>query len=381
MKSKKIMLEMYAAMFWAAFGYIIYSSLVSTFITKYGLTIAQTGLIGSCISAGQMAVQFFCNPLSKRFNKLQMVLIGVCTSILAFLIIVVTNAYPLLLFALFIDGASVSMLNVVICAYISDLYAEKRSSYLNLFHGVYGMGSMLGPVLPTVLLASGLRWEYGYIAVIAVGLLLVMALFGERKSEYCGGKTDTDAVPFFILFKNPRIVRICFCTMLCVGFDIVVGTYMATYFEFQLNAVALAGLSVSFYWMGSAVGRFLYPIFFARFNPKKFLITVNILTAGCLLVGMLLQNPAIMFCMVLLSGMFAGMNYPMEIGFACEEYPENSISATNAACFSASVGGVIASLIAGKVIAVAGYQGMIVQCIVMICCIAVLLATLLEKNK
>lgn len=382
MKSKwKIMTAMFASMFWCSFGYIIYSVLVSTFITKYSLTIGEAGLIGSVLCGGQFIAQFVCGPLSKKFTKLQLVFISGGISAFSLVLIILADIYPILLLALLFNGLSISLMNVVICAYISDEFPEKRSSYLNLFHGVYGLGSMLGPVLPTVLLAKKMKWQYGYVAVIIIEVLVMLALFMMRKSPYGRRKTEGNAKPFITLLKNPRLVMLCGCTMLAVGSDTVIGTYMATYFETQLNAAAIAGIAITFFWGGSAVGRFLYPVLFSRFHPKKFVATVNILTAILLIAGMVMGNTAVMFIVMGFTGMFSGFNYPMEIGFACEIFPESSILATNAVCFFASIGGIIAPLITGKLIETGGYSLMIVQVAVMLLCIAVLLAVLIKTEQ
>lgn len=378
---RKILTIMFLSMFWCSFGYIMYSALVSTFINKYSLTISEAGLMGSVLCGGQFLAQFVCGPLSKRFTKLQLVFISGCVSALSLLMIATSFTYPILLVAFLMNGLSISLMNVAICAYISDEFPDRRSSYLNIFHGIYGMGSMLGPVLPTVLLAQKMNWQCGYTGVIIIELIILCILFTLRKTPYCGKKTEGSAQPFVALLKNPRLIMLCGCTMLAVGSDTVIGTYMATYFETQLNAVAIGGIAITFFWGGSAVGRFLYPLLFSRFHPKKFVATVNLLTSILLIIGLLMKNTAVMFIVMGFTGMFSGFNYPMEIGFACELFPADSILATNAVCFFASVGGIIAPLITGKLIESGGYSLMIMQVVVMLAGITVILAALVKIEQ
>lgn len=381
MNKKRILTGLYAVIFWASFGYIIYGTLISTFIVKYDLTLGEAGWIGSVLCAGQLITQFSCNTLSKHFTKLQLVLLGTVMSIAAFVMIIMVNIYWILLLAFLIDGASISLLNVVICAYIADEFPERRSSFLNIFHGFYGMGSMVGPVLPTILLANKISWKYGYVGVVLAGIFIFICLFTLKKSFGEEKKANEKSEAFIWLFRNPRLCIICLCTMLCVGFDNVIGTYIASYFETRLNAAALSGLAITFFWGGSSIGRLLYPVLFERFPAKKFLAVVNFSTAVLLIIGLVSDSAPVMFVVVALTGMFSGMNYPMEIGFACEVFPENSISATNAACFSASIGGVISPLIAGKLLESAGYSCLIIQCAAMIASITVLLLIILKLER
>lgn len=381
MSKKNVLLSMYITIFWAAFGYIMYSALISSFVEKYQLTLTEAGIIGSVLCVGQLLVQFLCSPLSKRFAKLHLVLMGAAISMVSFVLIAITNSYPVVLFAFLLDGASISLLNVVICAYISDEFSEKRSSYLNLFHGIYGLGSMIGPVLPTILLAKKAGWEKGYWLVCIVGIFIFIRLVFTAKSGRCGSKTGREEASFIRLMKTPRLLLICFCTMLCVGFDVAISTYMASYFEKGLHAASVAGLAITLYWGGSAAGRLLYPILFARFKPKRFLVVINFLTGGLLILGGAIGSLLFMFIVICLTGLFSGMNYPMEIGFACEVFPENSIAAANATCFSASVGGIITPLIAGKLIEVGGFPLLIILCAAMLGCISLLLILFMRMEK
>lgn len=380
-EKRKIIVGMYVSLFWASFGYIQYSVLMSVFIQKYALTLSRAGLIGSVLCVGQLVSQFICHPISKRYNKLHMTILGVAASLIAFVMMVTAISYPVLLMAFLIDGASVSFLNVVICAYISDEYGDRRSSYLNLLHGVYGVGSMIGPVLSTMLLAQGIPWEYGYVFIIVTGLLVWAFLLLKRMSPYGGVRSGGETESFVRLLRDRRLLLICGCTFLCVGFDVVIGTYMAAYLENVLQAGKIAGLSITAYWGGSAAGRFLYPPLFSKFEPKRFLIAANVVSAGLLLVGGCLKSAGVMFAVMSLVGMLSGMNYPMEIGFACEVFPDNSISATNATCFMASIGGVIAPLIAGKLIDTTGYHAMIIQGVSMLLLISLLLTILSRRSK
>lgn len=381
MNKKRVLTGMYAVIFWASFGYIIYGTLISAFIAEYDMTLRQAGWIGSVLCVGQLMIQFLCNSLSKRYTRLQLVLIGTVMSIAAFLLIIAARIYWVLLLAFLIDGASISLLNVVICAYISDEFPEKRSAYLNLFHGFYGIGSMTGPVLPTVLLANKISWKYGYAGVVLAGIFIVVFLLGLKGNFEKGKKSNPKAESFILLLRNPRLLCVCFCTMLCVGFDTVIATYMAAYFETQLGAAAIAGLALSFYWGGSAAGRLLYPLLFERFHPKKFLTTVNAGTALLLIIGLLSSRASVMFAVITLTGMFSGMNYPMEIGFACEVYPDNSISATNAACFFASIGGIIFPLAAGWLLESGGCSWLIIQCAAMVSGIALFLLIVMKLER
>ena len=126
----------------------------------------------------------------------------------------------------------------------------------------------------------------------------------------------------------------CFAALLFMGFDMTISTYMSSYLELALDASAIAGLTITFYWTGSAAGRLVYPVLFAKYDTKKYLICVNLVTAVLLVLGLAVTKPAMMIVLIFLVGLLSGVNFPLEIGLACEQFPKSSVGATNASASS-----------------------------------------------
>ena len=396
MKNKKILLSaMYVTIFLASFGFIMYSALVSAFSETYSIPLAQAGIVGSVLCVGQLVMIFFNDMLARRMPRFTLITVGVLAHLVSMFWIAASISFAGLLAAFFVNGAAISLLNVVMSAYISDLSGDKRNSYLNIFHGVYGLGSLAGPILPTFILACGLNWKLSYFMIGGISFLLLAGLLllgrKQKKTEPSQGEAEVKAEgarpepgqeePFFKLLKNPHLLMTCFAALLFMGFDMTISTYMSSYLELALDASAIAGLTITFYWTGSAAGRLVYPVLFAKYDTKKYLICVNLVTAVLLVLGLAVTKPAMMIVLIFLVGLLSGVNFPLEIGLACEQFPKSSVGATNAVSIFGSLGGIIFPMLAGGLMDAFGYASLLLLGGVMMLVIAGCLTGMAAMNK
>lgn len=387
MRSKKVMLTgMYITIFIVSFGFIMYSALVASFAVTYEITLAEAGIVGSVLCAGQLVVIFLNDYLGRKLTKLVLIVAGTTLHVLSMFWIALSPSFVILIAAFFVNGAAISLLNVVMSAHISDLFQDKRNSYLNIFHGIYGLGSLAGPILPTLIIACGLNWQVSYIIIgmLSILVLIFMAVLAKaqtnqeisQKRENIEGKRT-----FITLLRNQATVLICICSLLFMGFDMTVSTYMSSYMELELNAAAIAGLTITFYWTGSAVGRLLYPVLFAGFDTRKYLVAVNLLTAVLLFVGTGVSGKYVMLVMIAVIGLLSGVNFPLQIGMACELTPENSVGATNAVSIFGSAGGILFPMLAGTLMELYGNPALLIQSGCMLAAIIICLLVLIKIKK
>ncbi len=380
-EKKKILILMNATIFLASFGFIMYSALLPSFSERYRITLSEAGLVGSILCMGQLFIIFLNDFLAAKLSKTVLIAGGVFLHLLSMFWIAFSPSYGSLLAAFFVNGAAISLLNVVMSAYISDLSGERRNSYLNIFHGIYGLGSLAGPLLPTIVLAAGGSWTVCYLIVGAISIMLFFAVLlfargnaGEVQKEPGGN------VSFFRLLKNPGLLLSCAAAMLYMGFDMMISTYMSSYLGLKLGAAAIAGLTITFYWAGSALGRLLYSMLFAKVNVRRYLAVVNILTAVALFVGMGVLNKWVMLVLIFAVGLLSGVNFPLDIGIACGIFPKQSVAATNAISIFGSLGGIIFPALAGRMMEKTGYQSLLVIGGILMMLIAALML-LLERIK
>lgn len=397
MNRKKIfLLGMYATIFIASFGFIMYSALVPAFSDTYHISLAQAGAVGSILCIGQLVIIFFNDYLAERISKPMLIAIGVAVNLVSLFWIAVSASFVSLAAAFFFNGGAISLLNVVMSAYISDIFGEKRNTYLNIFHGIYGLGSLAGPILPTAILVLGGNWKWSYVimgilSIIIFAVMLGLAIGSKKENQEAEGERLSGTAgygvkvkknePFFKLLRSPRLFIICMATLLFMGFDMTVSTYMSSYLGLKLHAASVAGLTITFYWAGSALGRLIYPVLFARFEVRKYLAIVNIFTAGLLFLGITISRPFPMIVLISLIGLLSGVNFPLEISLACELFPDSSVGATNAVSIFGSLGGIIFPMAAGFLMEHTGYTSLLILGGIMMLSISGCLMLLINMKK
>ena len=185
-------------------------------------------------------------------------------------------------------------------------FAQLGPGPSNLVNGLFGVGSVVSPVLVT-LMAGGLTGGLGggshappfvLMAVMAALLALGVRLLWPRLAGDAGALTsdirasDIQASGVDLAGKDtlpgPRLPLALFglCFFLYVGIEAGLGNWATTYFLRQ--GAAQAALLTSFYWLALTFGRFVFAALGSRFTPLSVLVFATcgaMLGCGLMLLG------------------------------------------------------------------------------------------------
>ena len=229
--------------------------------------------------------------------------------------------YPLFLFALFVIGSGLALLQVAINPYIGALGpAETASSRLNLAGGFNSFASTVAPKLGAAFifiaagasaaqLAQSVRLPYLILAGCAFAMALLTALIPlPEVVERRVGVLASDVSAWH--FSHLRLGAL--AIFFYVGAEVAIGSIMINY----LGQPSLGGMSheaaaryVSFYWGGAMVARFIG--FFAlrkiAAGPALALVSMG----GLLLVGTtMLTHGTVAVWAVVLCGVCNSVMWP-----------------------------------------------------------------------
>ena len=230
--------------------------------------------------------------------------------LLLFLPASIVIVYPLFLFALFLVGCGLALLQVAINPYVTALGTpEGAASRLNMAGTANSVAGTLAPKIgamfifvaagaTTAELAHSVRTPYVVLSILAFALALVTqlmplpVLIKEQARAERGSGSAWD-------FRNLRFgIFAIFCY---VGAEVAVGSLIINY----LGQPSMGGLShsdaahyVSLYWGGAMVGRFI-GIFAQRRVKQAHALTV-VAALGCVLVltAVLAHGPVAMWAIV-----------------------------------------------------------------------------------
>jgi FHS family L-fucose permease-like MFS transporter len=222
--------------------------------------------------------------------------------LLLFLPASVITFYPLFLFALFVVGSGLALLQVAINPYVGALGPpETASSRLNLAGGFNSIATTVAPRLGAAVifvaagasaaqLAHSVRMPYLILAACAFAMAVVTGFVHlPDLIEHSSGKSASDGSAW--KFRHLRLGAL--AIFFYVGAEVAIGSIMISF----LSQPSMGSLShaaaakyVSLYWGGAMVGRFIGFVALRRIKAQRglavvsmvafFLVGTTILTHG-----------------------------------------------------------------------------------------------------
>jgi fucose permease len=248
-------------------------------------------------------------------------------------------------------GLGAGAIDAGINAFAAARFSPRVVSWL---HASYGVGAMLGPLLMTALITSGLGWRWGYavigflLAAMAVSFLVTIPRWTMARSEPAPtGPTPEPAAALFETLRRPRVwLHIAFF-FVYTGLEVSAGQWTYSLFtEARGLAAGTAGIWIAIYWAGLTVGRVVSGAFAGRLTANALL---RIGTLGAL-VGTLLiwWDP----------GMGAGLLGLAALGFALAPIYPTLIAETPARLGPSHATSAIGFQVAGAYLGTAAIPGL-----------------------
>ncbi|PCG08212.1 glucose/galactose MFS transporter [Sphingomonas ginsenosidimutans] len=241
----------------------------------------------------------------RRFGYMRTASIGLVTMTAGCLLFIPASAnaaFGMFLFALFVLGAGITIVQVVANPLISLLgKPQTASSRLTFAQAFNSLGTTLFPLAGSALILGGLanvsaatltgaaldayRAESSRTIVhtylgLAVALLVIAAVVWTRRNRLQEEQDHEGSIlRAFTLLARPRFAVGVLCIFLYVGAEVSIGSLIVNYLM-QPSVMGLAdkaaGDHVPFYWGGALLGRFVGAWVLTKVSPGKVLATVAV---------------------------------------------------------------------------------------------------------
>jgi fucose permease len=222
--------------------------------------------------------------------------------------------------------------------------ARNTGRPMNLMHGAFAVGAIVGPLAVSLLLQSGLDWAVVYRGMAVIfALLAVLMAFAALPSVQPEAAEHADTPER--LSANPAYWLSFFALFLYVGVELGVSNWVAEYFVavFAYSPEASAML-VSLFWMGLLAGRFGEPLLYKGSRPEAALVGFSALATASLALLMLLGYAAhsaitadIGSGLLFLAGLGCSIYYPTVMTLLGKCFP---LAQSQAIGFAATGGGI-----------------------------------------
>lgn len=211
---------------------------------------------------GYIAAALYSSFLSSRMGLARMLLLASSVLTIALCLYAKSPSWAVMVATGIVAGLGIGLIDAGVNTYIAD---DQRNAHLmGTLHAFYGIGSLLGPIIASNVLANGLSWRSVYLVLaslmgltVAFLLWIVLSDYKPMMQKMAASDTAANTSSLQLAFSMP--------TVLVTGVLLLVYVGMETSFSdwsYSVQALTrdtpelLAGYSVSAYWLGLTLGRF-----------------------------------------------------------------------------------------------------------------------------
>ena len=255
---------------------------------EYAQPLATVGITSSLHFVGSAVGTVLLGVFLTRLSLRSSLMLGGVTLLLGLLGVAFAPAWALVLVGAVVGGLGYGTLS----AGFNLAFAQLGPGPSNLVNGLFGVGSVVSPLLVTLLARGSHAPPFVLMGVMAALLALGIRLLWPRPADPLEAGAETAAtepshrtLPAAPGSRRP-LALFGLCFFLYVGIEAGLGNWATTYFLRQ--GAAQAALLTSFYWLALTLGRFVFAALGSRFTPMSVLIFATggaMLGCGLMLLG------------------------------------------------------------------------------------------------
>ena len=336
-----------------AFGNTLIYTLINYVIDAFSLKGTAEGIMSSLLSAGMMIAQLSSPSLQGRIRKFSMIGIACLIQGVALLVCGIAAGPVLFGAGSFVLGLGCGWLDGYMNSIIIDLYPENSARPMLTLHALYGVGSLLTPVIVKLLLPGmGWRGPYFLVASFLIALTVIVFLL-KKRTESTGALKTAAEEPLKMAdigryLKKRRTVLLLLVSMLSGALGQTgILTWIVRYMTVTFDAESLGTTCITLFWVFATVNRLVVPNI--KVKPMKMIVGGSFIFAAAVFIGVLSHNPVVMAVAVSVCGLCSGHFYPMLFMEAAEGYKGSTTMTTAVMQFVMGIGRVVIPLIAAFV--------------------------------
>ena len=306
------------------------------------IDISEIGVLFSALFAGMLASQITAGLLMDRIGTRVVTLGGMALFGAGAVAISGSPRLAALLPASAVLGVGYGFGTIASNLIASRLLTHRPAFVLNLINVLYGCGTVIGPLLTSVVLGSGgqARW------VPAIGGVMLLALlpWAARVLPDDAGTPLREAIRERSSARLARpLLLIGALVFLYGGVEAGFGGWLATYVERTLSvAPSRAALLTSVYWLSYVSGRIVATALVFRVGPGRVLEgALTALTAGAVVLALAVGHAAGTTTGIVLVGAATGPIYPAMFGVVTLRFANRAAFAVSLVAAMGSVGAMV----------------------------------------
>ena len=245
---------------------------------EMGVPVSYAGIISMIISFGTIISSLQSDRLTKKLGAGMVTAVSVAMTAAALFGFSVSGSFPVLCLWAVPYGLGAGSVDAALNNYVALHYTSRDMSWL---HGMWGVGTIVGPYVMGYALTNGMTWNRGYFIISVLQIVLSAALFFSlpiwRKMEKKGtegqhesGTESRKALRLKEIIRIPGAEEImvtffCYCAV-----EQTAMLWGSSYMVLHNGLTAEEAASyASLFCIGITVGRFLNGFLMMRFQDDQ----------------------------------------------------------------------------------------------------------------
>lgn len=274
-----------------------------------GRTLADLGFITFAYGAGYTVSTLASGELTRRLSTGPLLVSASLAAAASLAIFAMSSAWTSFLVAGFMVGLAGGLLDAGVNAYVA---VHRGARAMGIIHTGFGIGSTLGPLLVTLLIAVGWSWRIAFGALSVAELILAIAFMATVSAIE---SNERESGPRPSVGENGLVLALSL-TVFFLYAGVAAGTGAWSYSlltEGRGISTGVAGVAVAAYWGGVTAGRVALGVFGNRIEPNRVLTMSAIGTVASLALLWVAPTPWLGILGLVASGMSHGFVFPLEV--------------------------------------------------------------------
>lgn len=274
-----------------------------------GRTLADLGFITFVYGAGYTVSTLASGELTRRFSTGPLLVAASLAAAASLAVFALSSTWYPFLGAGFMLGLAGGLLDAGVNAYVA---VHRGARSMGIIHTGFGIGSTLGPLLVTFLIAVGWSWRSAFGALAVAELVLAVAFLATvsaiELNERESGRRPS-------LGNNGLLLALSLVVFFLYA-GVAAGTGAWAYSlltEGRGISTGVAGVAVAAYWGGVTAGRVSLGVFGNRIEPNRVLTMSAIGTVASLVLLWIAPTPWLGIVGLVASGLSHGFVFPLEV--------------------------------------------------------------------
>ena len=376
----------YLGYFFVGLVTIIRSPTLPFMIQDFNISLAIAGAVFTFRSIGSFFGVLLGGILSDVLGRKPLIVLGCLIQGIALAATALTKSWSFVLLFLFINGMAGGSLSTSLNALIAELNAERRGAALNALHGIYGLGSLIGPLLIGLILTWQFGWRAVYYGAAALWILFMILILASpfpktKKEAETSGRSKIELRAFLL---NPVFLLLFFVSFIYNGSAHSLVGWINTYMN-QLEYSAFLGSSMlTIFYLGLTIGRFLCSAWSDRIGYSRIILYCTVGSLAFYPAAIYSGHPLLIAIGVFLSGLFLSGLHPTGLAYANKLFPDSAGTATGILSAAMSLGAGIVPWLAGIIADKSGFRaglGLGLALLIVLMVVAVSLKRMDESRK